>query len=65
MLRLRVCAAHMGWFLSLKFSEQGFLFWQILHKHGWVIQKMAKITKMGHSQPKFIIKVGMTATAGN
>ena len=45
--------------------NKGFLFRQIFHKHGWVIQKLAKIVKMGSFPPKFIIKVGMTATVGN
>ena len=42
MLRVRVCAAHMGGFLGPKFSKQGSLFRQIFHKQGWVIQKLAK-----------------------
>ena len=42
MLRVRVCAAHMGGFLGPKFSRQGSLFRQIFHKHGWVFQKLAK-----------------------
>ena len=41
MLRVRVCAAHMGGFLGPKFSKQGSLFRQIFHKQGWVIQKLA------------------------
>ena len=32
----------MGGFLSPKFFKQGSLFLQIFHKHGWVIQKLAK-----------------------
>ena len=66
MLRVRVCAAHMGGFLGLKFSKQGSLFRQIFLKHGWVFQKLAKkLQKVGSFPPKFIIKVGMTATFGN
>ena len=66
MLRVRVCAAHMGGFLGPKFSKQGSLFRQIFHKQGWVIQKMAKNgKKMGGFPPKFVIKVGMTASFGN
>ena len=35
-------------------------------KHGWVFQKLPKhCQKMGSFPPKFIIKVGMTATVGN
>ena len=45
MSRVRVCAAHMGRFLGPKFSKQGSLFRQILHKQGWVIQKLAKDSK--------------------
>ena len=39
MLRVQVCAAHMGGFLGPNFSKQGSLFRQIFHKQGWVIQK--------------------------
>ena len=42
MLRVWVCAAHMGGFLGPKFSKQGSLFWQIFHKQGWVIQKIGE-----------------------
>ena len=45
MLRVRVCAAHMGGFLGPKFSRQGSLFRQIFLKQGWVIQKFAKNSK--------------------
>ena len=45
MLRVRVCAAHMGGFLGPKFSKQGSIFQQIFHKQGWVIQKLAKNSK--------------------
>ena len=66
MLRVRVCAAHMGGFLGPQFSKQGSLFQQIFHKHEWVFQKLAKkSSKMGSFPPKFIIRVGMTVIAGN
>ena len=65
MLRVRVCAAHMGGFLGPKFSKQGSLFRQIFLKQGWVIQKLAKIAKMGGFPSNFIIKVGMSASFGN
>ena len=66
MLRVRVCAAHMGGLLGLKFSKQGSLFRQIFLKYGWFFQKLAKkLSKMGSFPPRFIIKVGMTATVGN
>ena len=45
MLRVPVCAAHMGGFLGPKFSKQGSLFRQIFHKQGWVIKKLAKNSK--------------------
>ena len=65
MLRVPVCAGHMGGFLGRKFSEQGSLFQQIFLKHGWVIQKLAKMVKMGRFLLKFIITVGMMVTVGN
>ena len=66
MLRVRVCAAHMGGFLGPKFSKQGSLSRQIFLKQGWVIQKLAKNSKkMGGFPPNFIIKVGMSASFGN
>ena len=46
MLRVRVCVAHMGGFLGPKFSKQGSLFRQNFHKQGWVIQKLAKNSKI-------------------
>ena len=42
MLRVRVCAAHMGEFLGPKFSKQGSLFRQIFLKPGWIFRKLAK-----------------------
>ena len=45
MLRVRVCAAHMGGFLGPQFSRRGSLFRQIFLKQGWVIQKLAKNSK--------------------
>ena len=66
MLRVWVCAAYMGGFLGPKFSKQGSLFWQIFVKHVWVFQKLVKkLSKRGSFPPKFIIKVGFTATVGN
>ena len=55
-----------GWVFGPKLSKQGSLFRQIFLKHGWAFQKLArKLSKMGSFLPKFIIKVGMTATVGN
>ena len=42
-LSVRVCAAHMGEFLSQKFSKQNSR--QTFLKHGWVIQTLAKNSK--------------------
>ena len=63
MLPIWVCFV----FLGPNFSQQGSLFRQIFHNHGWVFQKLAKIVKNGYCSfvPKFIIKVGMMATVGN
>ena len=66
MLRVRVCAAHVGGFLGPKFSKQGSLLRQIFLKPGWVFRKLAKkLTKMGSFRPKCIIKEDITATVGN
>ena len=65
MLRVRVCAAHMGGFLGPKFSRQGSVFRQIFLKRGWVIQKLAKNSKNGWFSAKIHHKVGMTASFGN
>ena len=58
MLRVRVCAAHMGGFLGPKFSKQGSLFRQIFHKQGWVIQILVKNSKDGWFSTKFHHKSG-------
>ena len=53
MLRIRVCATRMGWFLGQTSLDKGpfsadfplpeaLVPRVILHKHGWVIQKLAK-----------------------
>ena len=65
MLRVRVCAAHMGKFLGPKLSKQGSLFRQISINKGGLSRNWRKIAKMGGFPPKFIIKVGMTASFGN
>ena len=41
-LRVCVCAAHMGGFLGPTFSKQVYLFGHIFLKHGWVFQTLAK-----------------------
>ena len=65
MLRVRVCAAHMGGFLGPKFSKQGSLFRQICLKHGWLFQKLAKIAKNRLFSAKIHHKEGIAATVGN
>ena len=65
MLRVRVCAAHMGGFLGPKFSKQGSFFGRFSLNMGGFSRNWQKIVKMGSFSPKFIIKVGMTATVGN
>ena len=64
MLRVRVCANDMDGFLSPRFSKQGSHFRQIFLQHGWVFQKLAKMSKIGSFPPIFIIKVGMMTTVG-
>ena len=65
MLRVRVCAAHMGGFLGPKFSKQGSLFGRFSLNKGGLSRNWRKIAKMGGFPPKFIIKVGMSASFGN
>ena len=68
MLRVRVCAAHMGWFLGPNFSKQGSLFQQIFHKHGnkgGFSRNWQKLSKVGSFLQEFIIKMGMMATVSN
>ena len=61
-----VCPAHMDGFLGSKFSKRGSRFWQIFHKNGWAIRKLAKNSKkMGSFPSKLIIKVSITASFSN
>ena len=46
------------WGFAPKFSKQGSLFQQIFHKHGWVIQILAKIAKNGPFSTKIDHKNG-------
>ena len=63
---VRVCAAHIGGFFGPKFPKQRSLCRQIFRNHGWVFQKFAKNCQLWVAfPPKFIIKMGMTATVGN
>ena len=65
MLRVRVCAAHMGGVLGPKFSKKGPFFGRFSISVGGISRNWQKLSKMGSFPPKFIIKVGMTATVGN
>ena len=66
MLRVRVCAAHMGGLLGPKFSKQGSLFGRFSLNMGVGVPEIGKkLSKMGSFPRKFIIKVGMMATIGN
>ena len=66
MLRVRVCAAHLGGFFGPKFSKQGSPFRQIFRKTWVGFQEIGKkLSKTGSLPQKFMIKVGMTATVGN
>ena len=54
-----------GWLFGPKLSKQGSLFHQIFLDHwniGGFSRNWQKYSKMGSSLPKFIIKVGMTAS---
>ena len=48
-----------------KFSKQGSFFQQIFLRHEWFSRNWQKWSKVGSFLPKFIIRVGMTATVGN
>ena len=47
MLRVRVCAAHMGGFSGSKFSKQGSIFRQIFLNMGGFSKNWQKIVKNG------------------
>ena len=64
MLSVRVCAANMGGFLGSKFSKQGSLFGRFPIIMGGFSRNWQKLSIMGSFPPKFIIKVGMSATVG-
>ena len=65
MLRARVFAAIMGWFSGRKSLNKGPFF----RRFSLIIVRFSrmwqKFIKMGSSPSKLIIKVGMSATAGN
>ena len=60
MLRVRVCAAHMGGFLGRNSLDKGPLFGRFSINMGGLSRNWRKMAKMGRFPPKFIIKVGMT-----
>ena len=65
MLRVRVCAAHIGEFWGPNSLNKG-PFRQTFPKYGWVWPKFAKKSlKIGNFPRKFIIKVGMNTSFGN
>ena len=65
MLRVQICAAHMGGFLRPKFSKKGPPISRFSLKMGGFSRNWQKIVKNWQFLPKFIIKVGMTAIVGN
>ena len=65
MLRVWVCAAHMDGFLGPKFIEQGSLFGRFSLRMDGLSRNLQKIVENGWFPPKFIIKVGVTASFGN
>ena len=58
MLRVRVCAAHMGGFLGPKFSKQGSLFGRFSIKEGGLSRNWRKIAKNGWFSAKIHHKSG-------
>ena len=65
MLRVRVCTAHMVGFLGQNSLNKGLFFGRFYINMGGLSRNWQKIAKMGHFPPKFIIKVGRTASSGN
>ena len=65
MLRERVCATHMGGCLDRNSLNKGPFFGRFSINMGGLSRNWQKIAKMDRFSPKFIIKVGMTASFGN
>ena len=65
MLRVWVCATHMGGFLGRNSLNKGLFFGRFSINMGGLSRNWRKIAKMGHFPPKFITKVAMTASFGN
>ena len=66
MLRVGVCAAHLwvGFWVQNPLNKGPF-FGRFSLNMGGLSRNWEKMVKMGSVQPKFIIKIGMTATVGN
>ena len=62
MLRVRVCAAHMGGFWGQSSLDKGPFFGRFSMNMGELSRSWRKI---GRFPPKFIIKVGMAASLGS
>ena len=58
MLRVRVCAAHMGGFLGRKFSKQGSFFGRFSLNMGGFSRNYQKISKNGYFSAKIHHKSG-------
>ena len=65
MLRVRVCAAHMGGFLGRNSLNKGPFFDRFSINMGGLSRNWRKIAKNGLFPRKFIIRVGMKASFGN
>ena len=59
MLRVRVCAAHMGGFLGPNSLNKGPFFGRFSLNMGGFSKNCQKLLKIGSFPPKFIIKVGL------
>ena len=64
-LRVRVCAAHMGGFFGQNSLNKGPFFGRFFINMGGLSRNWRKIAKNESFSTKFIIKVGMTASFGN
>ena len=64
MLRVRVCATHIGGFWTQNSLNKGLFFGRFSLNMGGFSRHWQKIAKNGCFQPKFIIRVGMTASFG-
>ena len=65
MLRIWVCATHMGGFWVQNSLSKGPHLVRFFLSMSGVFEKLAKLSKMGNFPPKFIVKVCMAATDGN